>query len=297
MHVEGFHLQDSTGIVVEASSQSEVDIELCLERLAVELAEDILQLFDTLHAHFRLCQCLAQSLQLALVCSFEQDDRLQAGYGIVAQTLAAQLLVYLVESHLVELVDGYGNIDNLIGSTYDFGDTGKNFAVVEFDSYANVEAAEYIVDDVQQLHLVEQRVGADDVAVALIELTVATLLRAVGAPHGLYLVTLEGECEFVAVHNNIASKGHSEVISQSLLAQAGCQAGSVALAQLGIFDTRKEVARVENFEKEFITFFAIFSHQGLQCLHCRSFDGAETVEGIYLTNGIEYIVAFGHLLG
>ena len=76
----------------------------------------------------------------------------------------------------------------------------------------------HLIDDLQKVNLVEQRVGADDVGIALIKLAVSTFLRAVGTPHRLYLESLEGELQFAAVLHHKASEWHGEVVAKPLLA-------------------------------------------------------------------------------
>lgn len=58
--------------------------------------------------------------------------------------------------------------------------TAQYLTVIDFNTYADVEASKYGVDNLHQLHLVEQRVAAYHIGIALIKLTVASLLRAIG---------------------------------------------------------------------------------------------------------------------
>ena len=61
-------------------------------------------------------------------------------------------------------------------------------------------------------------------------------------------------------------------------------------------DALTEVAAVEQLEEQFVALFAVFSHQRGEVLHRRRFYLLKTIERIYLTNGVEDIVAAGHLL-
>ena len=145
-------------------------------------------------------------------------------------------------------------------------------------------------------HLVQQRVGTHHVGIALIELAVTPLLRTVGPPHGLNLITLEGEGKFVAVHHHKAGKGHGEVVAEPLLAQAGSQAVEVALGQVGLRNIREEIARVEHLEEQLVTLFAILAHEGLQGLHGRRLNLPESIKSKNLFYRIEYVIALGHLV-
>lgn len=73
---------------------------------------------------------------------------------------------------------------SLSGAPDHLGDTGQHLAVIELYCYGNPEAREYLVDHLKQFDLVEKRVRADDVGVALVELAVATFLRTVARHTG-----------------------------------------------------------------------------------------------------------------
>ena len=89
----------------------------------------------------------------------------------------------------------------------------------------------YPVDNLDQFKLIQLGSTADDIHIALVELTVASLLRTVGAPYRLNLVTLEREGDFILVLNDIAGERNSEVIPQALLADLHGQ----SLAVVGAF--------------------------------------------------------------
>ena len=54
------------------------------------------------------------------------------------------------------------------------------------------------------------------------------------------------------------------------------------------------VARIQNFEQQLITFLAIFTHQRLKGFHSRCFYLLESIECIYILNGIKDVIAFRH---
>ena len=60
---------------------------------------------------------------------------MQAGYGVVADTFVRQFLVYIVESYFVELVYGYGDVDDAVALAYYLGYAGQYLAVIDFYRY------------------------------------------------------------------------------------------------------------------------------------------------------------------
>ena len=61
-------------------------------------------------------------------------------------------------------------------------------------------------------------------------------------------------------------------------------------------DAAQEISAVENLEEQFIALLAIFTHQGAEVFHCRCLDLLEAIESIYLSDGVENIVASRHFL-
>ena len=157
-----------------------------------KLIEDKLHFVDAFEANLAIFQDCAHGAQLVGVGAAELDDGLQLVDSISGDAVCGELGVDIVKSDFVELVNGYGDIYNLVGLPNHLGDAAKNLAVVNLDAHTDAEAVEYLIDNLHQLHLVEQRVAAYHVSIALVELAVATLLRTVGAPHGLDLKAAEG---------------------------------------------------------------------------------------------------------
>ena len=117
---------------------------------------------------------------------------MELGNLFLGESILTEFLVDIIDAYLVEFVDGYRDIDNLIGCTDDLGDAREDLAVVDLDFYTDAQAREYGIDNLHKLYLVEERVGAYDIGIALVELTVTTLLGSVSSPYGLYLVAFEG---------------------------------------------------------------------------------------------------------
>ena len=193
LHVQGFYLEDGTGVVVQAACQGEVQLQLVLQLQPLEGRQDELGLLHALHAHGAVGQDVPQAGQLLLVVALQQDDGLQAGDGLVADALFAQFGVHVVQPYFVELVDGHGDVYNLVRRIDDLGDASQNLPVVNLCADTYAEVGKHSVDDLHEFHLIEQRVAPHDVGIALVEFAVASLLRTVGPPHGLYLVAFEGK--------------------------------------------------------------------------------------------------------
>ena len=173
-----------------------------------------------------------------------------------------KFLVDLVQSYLVQLVYGNGDVHYLIRLTDDIGYTGENLAVVYLQAHTDAKTCEHGVHNLHQFHLVQQRVTAHHIGIALIELAIAALLRTVGTPYGLYLIATERHLQLLAVLNHIACKGHGEVVAQALLGQLrGKAAQSVVCPLLGT-DVRTEVSAIQNLEQELVSLLAILAHQG-----------------------------------
>ena len=143
---------------------------------------------------------------------------------------------------------------------------------------ANTETAIHLRYYLDELHLAEQGVGTYHIHVALIELAVATFLRTVSTPYGLYLITFEGELNLLAVLHHEACKRHGEVIAQPFLADLGGQGANGGLVECLVRDSAFPVARIEDLEEQFVALLAVLTHEGGEVLH-----GG----GLYLLKAIE----------
>ena len=93
----------------------------------------------------------------------------------------------------------------------------QQLAVVELDGeLADRQRLEHRRDHRRDLGVVarRQRILADHVDVALVELAEAAALRALAAIHALHLVAAEREREFVFVLGDVARQRHGEVEAQ-----------------------------------------------------------------------------------
>ena len=92
--------------------------------------------------------------------------------------------------------------------------------VIYLDNDPDLQIAEDPVNDLHQFELIKQRVAADDIHIALKELPVSPLLRSVGTPYRLYLVSPEREGDLIAVLYHISCERNGEVIPETLFADA-----------------------------------------------------------------------------
>ena len=167
----------------------------------------------------------------------------------MADSIGQHFGVHRLNANLVELIYCHGDVDDFVGLPDIFGNTRKYLSVVQLYLNVDAELGEYRVHDLHQFHFVKQRVRPNHVGIALIELSIPTLLWAVGSPHGLNLVTLERHLQFIAVHYHVASKGNSEVVAQSLLANLGCQFQYIVAHELLGRHFADEIARIKDFEQ------------------------------------------------
>ena len=132
----------------------------------------------------------------------------------------------------------------------------------------------------QTLCVGERALGAHDVDVALVELAEASLLRAVGAPHGLDLVALEGQGQ-ARVHGHHTGQGHGEVVAE----------GEVGLAPLGA------LAALQDLVDELVALVAVLAHQGLDALEGRCLQRREAEACEDTPDRVDHREAVVHLGG
>ena len=285
--------EDAARVVVETAGEGEIELDEVVET-AVEAIEHKGYFVATFQADFALGKHGAHGRKFVGLAAGQADDGLKLGNLRLAQTSGGEFFVHI---DFIEFVDVHRDVDDAVGRSDDFGDAAQDFAIVDLDGDANAEAREHLVDDLHQLHLIEQRVGADHVGIALIKLAVAAFLWAVGAPHGLDLVAFERHLQFVAVLHDVAREGHGEVVAQTFFAKLGrqcCRRSFVVLLRL---NAAFEVAAIEDFEQEFVALFAIFAHEGRKVFHGGRFDGGKSVESVDAADGVEDIVAARHFDG
>ena len=173
--------------------------------------------------------------------------------GLVVDATLTQLTLHIVQANLVELVDSNGDVNHLVGVADRLCDAEQYFAVVHLERHRDAELRKYAGYDVDQLHLAEQRLRADNIDITLVELAVATLLGAVSTPYGLNLVALERKDYLVLVLHDIARKGNGEVVTKTLLRNLRC------LTKFILRELCAVVTRVEYLEEELVALVAVLA--------------------------------------
>ncbi len=148
----------------------------------------------------------------------EVEDLLRR-LGGQAEALARQRVAHVVGAALVELVDFAQRQRLLLGvdDAEAFEKAAHDLAIVEPDGErADRQIAEHAVDHRRNFGVVadRQRVLADHVDVALVELAEASALRALAAVHALDLVAAERETQIVLVLGDVARQRHGQIEAQ-----------------------------------------------------------------------------------
>ena len=237
---------------------------------------------------------MAQFFQFLGIGALQVQYRLQLLHRFRADAFFPQFGIYVLQSDFIHLVDGDGNVRQAIRVADGFGDACQDFPVVHQQPHADVQAAVHLVYHLHQFRLVQQRVAAHHVHVALVELPVASFLRTVCPPHGLYLVALEGEGEFILVLHHEAGERHRQVIAQPLFRNPVRQPQAVAFQQFAFRHVADEIPGVQYLEQQFVALLAVLSHQGGEVLHGGRFQGHIAVQFEYTLDGVENIIAFHH---
>ena len=292
--IKRLHLEDCSCIIVQATGKRKIKLNLIGKSHLLERIQNKAGFLYAFKSSLRSGKHLCDGLQFIIVGTLKANDRLQLLNGLFANTASSKLVVDIIQPYLVQLVYCNRNINNLVSFAYYLSDTGKNLTVVNLDLNANAESAEDGIDNLHQFYLIEQRIRANNISIALEELAITSLLRTVSAPHWLNLIALERQLKFISMHDHITRKWNGKVITQPFLAQLCSQMKTIAPSQFFIGNLAKIIARVEHLEQEFVAFLSILTHQGLESLHCRSFNLLESIKRIYLANGIKDIVALRH---
>ncbi len=86
------------------------------------------------------------------------NNRFQTFYLIAVKTAFTKFTADIFKTDLVNFVNGDSNVDQLIGRSDEFRNSGKDFAVVEFYDYIDSETGKNFIYKLQQLNFVNQRV-------------------------------------------------------------------------------------------------------------------------------------------
>ena len=162
--------------------------------------------------------------------------------SISGEALFFELFIYIVEAYFIEFVDSHSDINNFICGIYPFGETGKDFTVVNLHHHIDTEFGKRPVNHLYTFRLVNQGVGAHNIGITLEEFAVTPFLRTVGTPHRLYLKSLERESYLITVLHHIASKRHGKVVTKALFTNHISKADAVSREQILILKLRSPIA-------------------------------------------------------
>src|SRR5690606_33513466 len=215
----GFHLEDTAGIIIEAAGKCNIQFHKAAKqgRFAREplyVAHDDLELIDAGKSGGRCPQHFPKLFDFLAVGTLQLDDGLHPFEVFSAETAGQQLLVHPIQADLIQLIDGYGHVDNQLGLPQYLRDASEELAVVQLNGkIAQSELGQCLVVDEYELGFVEQAIGPHHVHIALIEFTITPPLRPSGAPYGLYLKPLERQGQLVLVHHHVAGEGDRKVVA------------------------------------------------------------------------------------
>ena len=173
-------------------------------------------------------------------------------YRFVRESAFRQFCIDGLDTYLIEFIDRYGDVNDHLRRTNDFSDAGKDLTVVDMQTYIDAQTAVHLFDDLHQFQFAEQAVRTDDIYVALVELAVTSFLRTVRTPYRLYLETLEGKTDLLAVLHHVTCKRNGQVVTQTFLRRQ-C----------------RFLTAVLNTEEQFIAFLSVLTHEGGEVLHGR----------------------------
>ena len=97
--------------------------------------------------------------------------------------------------------------------------------------------------------------------------------------------------------HHIACEGYGQIVAQPFLANFGRK--RVAIPLVGLFgrNATEEVARVEDFEQQLVSFVAVLAQQRGEVFHRRGFERLESAGAEYAFYRVENVSAFDHLFG
>ena len=76
---------------------------------------------------------------------------------------------------------------------------------------------EHLVHNLDQFHLIDQGIRTHNVAITLVELPVTSLLRTIGTPNRLDLVTFERKTDLITMLYHVTGERNGQIITQAFL--------------------------------------------------------------------------------
>ena len=119
--VEGLDLEDCPGVIIEAAGKREVDLDGRADAGGSDQAEELFELVQALEAGLRdypgsgtAVHQRPHGCNLGGVSAGEEEDGFQHGHRLRREALAEHLLLDCIQTDLVELVDGHGDVHHLV---------------------------------------------------------------------------------------------------------------------------------------------------------------------------------------
>ena len=231
-------LVDGARVVVETARDREIDRELRLRDAERERARvHRLELRQPLEERGVTARKRAQRREgRARVATVRGEQVEEPGRdGRLELRFGGQPALDLGSRQLAEAVDlvEHGRVGCLLDAET-LEEPAQELAVVDADrERAERQLAKHAVDDRGDLRVIgeRQRVLRDHVDVALVELAIASLLRALTAIDPLDLIAAEREVQLVLVLGHVARERHREIEPERELWHRGDRAGGLPLRE------------------------------------------------------------------
>ena len=287
-------LEDRAGVVAHAANQRRVEDDLDARgEHRPDAGEDLGEILHRLLGAVLLRDALAEFLD-ADALAHGAIDRQIARHRFCIIAVFQQLALDAVQADLVKLVQGdQHGADLFLRKACRQRHSAQNLPVVDVDG--EIGQADLAQDPGDhrggrgdQLDLGQAAVVAEDVDVALRELTEASLLRVVRAPDVAQLHRLERGGQLFPVVGVVARQRQRQVVAQAVVGQL-----AVALLE-GALQLR---AALHDLEDQLLIVAALLGGQVLDVLHHRRLDLHEAVGGIALLDHAQHMLAQAHVGG
>ena len=160
--------------------------------------------------------------------------------------------------------------------------------------FGGKDFSDKLVEDAKIRKYLNVRLAKASISKIIIERTLKLVTVTISTARPGIIIGKGGQEVDKLKDDHITRKWNGKIITQTFLTQLGSQMKTIAPSQFFVGNLAKIIARVEHLEQEFVAFLSILTHQGLESLHCRSFNLLESIKRIYLANGIKDIVALRH---
>ena len=119
LHIEGLHFENGTRVVVQTTSQRQVEFNGVVQ--SVKFGKDVFHLLHTLQTHFGVFEHLPHGGEFLVIRTAEADDRLQLVDGFCWDAHFGEFGIDSIKTNLVQLINGDGDVHYLVSLSYEFG--------------------------------------------------------------------------------------------------------------------------------------------------------------------------------